>query len=121
MQLPEFTQQTLTPWSATLRKHQFLSLQSSNLNPIPMRLLQFLTLATALISMQAFSQTHLQPLQPGGTVPQFFHCPSQQGVTQQIEARERSGNPMNEKEKKFTREMSYYAQQRTMTDRKSVV
>ncbi|HTF04602.1 MAG TPA: M48 family metallopeptidase [Bacteroidia bacterium] len=80
-----------------------------------MRLLQFLTLATALISMQAFSQTHLQPLQPGGTVPPFFHCPSQQGVTQQIEARERSGNPMNEKEQKFTREMSYYAQQRTMT------
>jgi len=68
-----------------------------------------------LFASPLFAQTQVQSLQPCGKVPAFFHCPSQIGVDQQIENRKRSGNPMDAKEEQFTREMSYYAQQRTMT------
>lgn len=61
------------------------------------------------------SQNTLQPLQPDGTVPQFFHFPSQQTAQQQIDARKKSGDPMSAQEEQFTREMSYYAQQRVFT------
>lgn len=80
-----------------------------------MRLSYFFSLATLLFATSGVAQIPLQPLHPDGTVPIFFHCPSQIGVDQQIENRKRSGNPMDEKEERFTREMSYYAQQRTMT------
>lgn len=80
-----------------------------------MRLLYHFLIALILFATPATSQTQLQPLQPDGSVPVFFHCPSQTGVDQQIEQRKRSGNPMDAKEEQFTREMSYYAQQRTMT------
>lgn len=80
-----------------------------------MRLSSIRIFIALLFASPLFAQTQVQSLQPGGNVPAFFHCPSQIGVDQQIENRKRSGNPMDAKEEQFTREMSYYAQQRTMT------
>lgn len=71
--------------------------------------------ALLICASPIIAQTGLQPLQPDGCVPEFFHCPSQQTAEQQIEARKQSGNPMTAQEEQFTREMSYYAQQRVFT------
>lgn len=80
-----------------------------------MRSIYSIFAALAFLASPLFAQTSLQPLQPGGTVPVFFHCPSQQTADQQIEERKKSGNPMTDEEEAFTREMSYYAQQRVMS------
>lgn len=71
--------------------------------------------ALSLMMSPLFAQNGLQPLQPDGKMPEFFHCPSQQTAEQQIEARRLAGDPMSEQEEKFTRQMSYYAQQRCFT------
>lgn len=70
----------------------------------------------ALITVSPLvSQTPLQPLVPGGSIPPFFNCPSQKTADQKIAERARSGNPMSQDEIDFTRQMSYYAQQRCFT------
>jgi len=75
-----------------------------------------LNLSLILFSaIHVHAQHSLQPLQPGGHIPPFFYSPSQESVDVQIEQRKKSGKPMDEKEEAFTRQMSYYAQQRTMT------
>jgi Zn-dependent protease with chaperone function len=79
-----------------------------------MRLL-FASLFALIIASPLFSQTTLQPLGPDGNIPPFFYSPSQQIADQQIAARAKSGNPMTQQEIDFTRQMSYYAQQRCFT------
>lgn len=80
-----------------------------------MRSISILLFSLIACTTTLLSQTNLQPLQPAGNVPDFFHCPSQQTAEEKIEARKKSGNPMSEQEEQFTREMSYYAQQRVFT------
>jgi Zn-dependent protease with chaperone function len=80
-----------------------------------MRSISLFIFALIIFASPLLSQTNLQPLQPGGNVPDFFHCPSQQTAEEKIEARKKSGNPMTKQEEDFTREMSYYAQQRVFT------
>ena len=79
-----------------------------------MRLLSFIVALIVVVSPLR-SQTNLEPLNPGGTVPAFFTYPSQMWVDQQIAAREKKGDPMDEQEIEFTRQMSYFAQQRCFT------
>lgn len=80
-----------------------------------MRLLFFSLALTVLTAFNVQAQHNLQPLHPGGHIPPFFYSPSQEAVDVQIEQRKKSGKPMDAKEEAFTRQMSYYAQQRTMT------
>jgi hypothetical protein len=77
--------------------------------------LPFVFLFALITSSSLFSQTTLQPLGPGGNIPTFFTCPSQDWVDGQIVTRARYGDPMDEQEIEFTRQMSYYAQQRCFT------
>ncbi len=80
-----------------------------------MRSISRILFALIIFASPLVSQTTLQPLHPGGNVPDFFHCPSQESAEEKIEARRKSGNPMTAQEEQFTREMSYYAQQRVFT------
>lgn len=80
-----------------------------------MRFITTLIVAMCLAATPLLSQTHLQPLAPGGNIPPFFTTPSQDIADEQIAARARSGNPMTQQEIEFTRQMSYYAQQRCFT------
>jgi hypothetical protein len=80
-----------------------------------MRLIPYVLTLILTSALPLSSQNTLHPLQPGGHVPPFFYSPSQESVDVQIEQRKKAGKPMDEKEEAFTRQMSYYAQQRTMT------
>ncbi|MGL5892146.1 MAG: hypothetical protein ACRC3B_19790, partial [Bacteroidia bacterium] len=68
--------------------------------------------AALLISAQPAAPVRVGPLQPGGKLPLVFTTPSYVLVDQEAERRKKAGDPMDKGEEEFTREVSYYSQQR---------
>lgn len=71
--------------------------------------------AALLISAQPAAPVRVGPLQPGGKLPQVFTTPSYAIVDKEVERRKAAGDPMDKGEEEFTREVSYYSQQRLIS------